>query len=559
MFIHYLILSRALGVVLLGVVLISFASCSREISFVSPDAKFSDITIVEPWYERSSLTFNPEIPLHTGDILSITTTNTSDSITSTQSNVIVLLQDDTEIARFAWKPLPADRPITRTMVFESPNELQTAVDSAKVYTAETSEIEIQNLGVNNSPAYSYIRTDQAIQIPNDWVIISSEDGTKQTEQIVFSTPLDGPASLLIRTGIELGSVSAALYLTDRQEEPYTKRYTLSDSYENALYALTIPNTATITSLTLEGITNNGDSRAQNPASPNIITELTVSSSEIFPAPIDTDIGHMLENPPDQWRNSTAELYSWSNYPSILVLVSQTLGIQSRYFKRLAFFAEKRDFRGTILSDSELVGRHGWNAHNYHSSDLARFFSLVEEEILTEEEKSLRDILIYNKIIIPDVSGFIAGSESSGILGISWDLGEYLRLLLLTHEALHGLYYAEPSFQTKVEDIWERLTPEMQTFFQFMFSAYSYDGSHIPLVQNEMQAYLLQQPIGNFDSAMRRVENNLKRFRPANASYIEDFFENHIEILRSLAVELDSFLKEQFGLSSGDLSRVTYTP
>ena len=103
---------------------------------------------------------------------------------------------------------------------------------------------------------------------------------------------------------------------------------------------------------------------------------TVNSAEH--APIPSDLGLVGSYyPRSAWRQSDYELFAWNLYPSILIFDMRSYEVQSRFFKRLAFFVEKRGFRGEMLSDAELAARHGWNAHNYRPEDLAGFYNVAD--------------------------------------------------------------------------------------------------------------------------------------------------------------------------------------
>ena len=136
---------------------------------------------------------------------------------------------------------------------------------------------------------------------------------------------------------------------------------------------------------------------------------------------------------------------------LLIFDTADYATQSRLFRRLAFFVEKRGFRGRLLTDEDLAGRRGYNAHDYAAPDLARFFTLAQHEgvVLNEAELLLRDVAVMHGIVQPDPGGgWRAGAGA--ILSISQASSPLLRDLLLRHEALHGLYFTHARYR---ESVW----------------------------------------------------------------------------------------------------------
>ena len=211
-----------------------------------------------------------------------------------------------------------------------------------------------------------------------------------------------------------------------------------------------------------------------------------------------DPGTILRLRQEFWRRPEFELYAWNGVPGataapILVFDTADYAIQSRMFRRLAFFVEKRGFRGRLLSDRELGGRRGYNAHDYAAADLARFFSLAQESglTLTAEELSLRAVAQTHGIIAPNPDGgWRAGAGA--ILSISRSSGTALRRLLLRHELMHGIYFTEPEYRAAVWALWQELTADEQMFWRLLLAAINYDVDYPDLVVNEFQGYLLQQ-------------------------------------------------------------------
>jgi hypothetical protein len=107
-----------------------------------------------------------------------------------------------------------------------------------------------------------------------------------------------------------------------------------------------------------------------------------------------------------------KLYRWDLLPDTLVFDFADYAVQDRYFKRLAFFAEKAGFRGRLADDAEIASLHAWNAHDYPSWTLARFYNLAADTAfrLNTSELALLDLLLAYGIVKKDTSGKIAAWE-----------------------------------------------------------------------------------------------------------------------------------------------------
>ena len=81
-----------------------------------------------------------------------------------------------------------------------------------------------------------------------------------------------------------------------------------------------------------------------------------------PAAVPADLGTILRLDRTHWRRNDFELYEWSvpggAEAPVLVFDTADYATQARLFRRLAFFVEKRGFRGQLLGDDELAGRRG---------------------------------------------------------------------------------------------------------------------------------------------------------------------------------------------------------
>jgi len=219
-------------------------------------------------------------------------------------------------------------------------------------------------------------------------------------------------------------------------------------------------------------------------------------------PLPADPGTVLAYNQEEWRDPDFELFSWDLYPHILVMDTADYLVQDRFFKRLAFYVEKKGFRGNIFTLAELAGKHGYNAHDYRAEDLARFFNEAEGFSLTREEERLKNILTENGIIIKKNSGYIPGM--GGIISISRDSSRVLRRHLFTHEIFHGVFFSRAGYREGCFAAWQELSPEEQEYWLLFLDWAGYDIADHYLVVNEFQAYLMQQPRRGVNYYFREV-------------------------------------------------------
>jgi hypothetical protein len=208
------------------------------------------------------------------------------------------------------------------------------------------------------------------------------------------------------------------------------------------------------------------------------------------APIPADPGLILVWSRAAWRDGEAELFAWSRLPGVLILDTATYEVQERFFRRLAFFVEKPGIAGTIPSLASVEGRRSWNAHDYRTEDLARFFSLAAGGPLTTEESRLREMLLANGIIRASGSSYEPGSGA--VLSISRESSTSLRELLITHEAFHGVFFTLPAFREACRAAWDALGSDERAVWLAFLDLKGYNTADPYLVVNEFQAYLFQQ-------------------------------------------------------------------
>jgi hypothetical protein len=211
-------------------------------------------------------------------------------------------------------------------------------------------------------------------------------------------------------------------------------------------------------------------------------------------PVIADTGFILKYPQDKWRNKDFEIFFWESFPNILIFDTASYESQDKFFKRIAFFAEKKGFKGRLARDEEIADLHGWNAHDYNAETLARFFDIAKKSSfpLLDEEHALREILIETNIIKNNAGGFSAGSGA--VISISRESPEYLRNTFMTHEAFHGIFFIDADFREFCKQRWDNLDRTAKRFITSYFDFQQYDINDSYLVLNEFMAHCLQQGV-----------------------------------------------------------------
>jgi hypothetical protein len=270
--------------------------------------------------------------------------------------------------------------------------------------------------------------------------------------------------------------------------------------------------------------------------------ITAASFDIPTSPITASLEQVLDTHPAAWRNATLELYRWDLFPDILIFDTSKFAIQDRMFTRLAYFLEKRGWRGKMLGNARLAGRHGWNAHDYGPAGLAVFFSAAAKNNfpLNQEELAIRQ-LVLSQGIITSARGLFAPGVG-GVLSISRSSSSIERRLLLAHESFHGIFFASTAYRDFCLRLWDSLPESEKSFYTIFLDSLGYDTSDPTLVVNEFQAYLMQQPLQYATSYFERFKlRQAETGAPANVDTSQ---------LLQDARTLDEFLQSRFGINAG---------
>ena len=250
------------------------------------------------------------------------------------------------------------------------------------------------------------------------------------------------------------------------------------------------------------------------------------------------------------------IYRWDVLPRTLVLDFADYDTQDRYLKRLAFFAEKPGFRGRLAADDEIAGLHGWNAHDYPTFTLARFYALAADTgfRLNAEEERFRALLLEHGILRLGDDGRPEEGEGA-VISIARESSDELRRRFIDHEASHALFFQDPEYRALATRLWNGLGPEARFFWKTHLAWRSYDVRDEYLCANELQAYLTQQSLRAAPSYFMAITSRLAAAYPDRAERLTSEEAVVLASIRACGEELDAYLRRAWGLSAGRFGRV----
>jgi hypothetical protein len=244
-------------------------------------------------------------------------------------------------------------------------------------------------------------------------------------------------------------------------------------------------------------------------------------------------------------------YRWDLLPDVIVFDFRDYSVQDAYLKRLAFYVEKKGFAGRLAPDSEIASLHGWNAHDYKTEDLARFFSLAARSgfPLNDRELKLRDFLVAHGLLAKRGGDYAA--RHGAIISITRESPAYLRHTFLTHESSHALYFTDAAYRDYCVALWSSMTREEKWYWFLYFGWMNYDVSSADLMANEMQAYLVQQPPKSAGEYFRttlpeRVMEHHPELKEPYAAYLARFGDEFERKARMI----DAWLRDKYGFGAG---------
>ncbi|PKL06214.1 MAG: hypothetical protein CVV53_05450 [Spirochaetae bacterium HGW-Spirochaetae-9] len=244
-------------------------------------------------------------------------------------------------------------------------------------------------------------------------------------------------------------------------------------------------------------------------------------------------------------------YRWDLLPEVIIFDFRDYGVQDDYLKRLAFFVEKKGFAGRLAKDVEIASLHGWNAHDYKTEDLARFFSTAAKTDfpLNEREIRLRDFLVDKGLLLQ--KGIEYGSGKGAIISISQESPGYLRHTFLTHESSHAIFFTDSKYRDFCIALWNGMPREEKWFWILYFGWMNYDTKSSYLMAAELQAYLIQQPPKKVEEYFTdTLPERLLEKHPELEEPIAEYMGEYGAEFEKKARMLDAWLRSNYGFGAG---------
>ena len=275
-------------------------------------------------------------------------------------------------------------------------------------------------------------------------------------------------------------------------------------------------------------------------------------------PVRTDPGLILNYNKSAWRTLDYEIFEWDRFERILFFDTRNYNIQDNFFKRMAYFVEKEGYKGTLLTDEQLQGKHGYNAHDYSAASMANFFNkaLQENFTLNKEEEILKKILLENDLIEFDGTVFIP--NEGGIVSISQESAPYLRSTFLAHEGWHTLFFKDEEFRNFTSAVYYTMD---QTSIQFLKDYFKsqpglgYDQNDDYLMHNEFMAYIMQQNIKEVSKYFVHLANrgSVIKYTPKLAAYVR---KTEGKTFEDAALALNDFVFDKYQIIGGNITLIS---
>ena len=275
-------------------------------------------------------------------------------------------------------------------------------------------------------------------------------------------------------------------------------------------------------------------------------------------PVRTDPGLILNYNKSAWRTLDYEIFEWDRFERILFFDTRNYNIQDNFFKRMAYFVEKEGYKGTLLTDEQLQGKHGYNAHDYSAVSMANFFNkaLQENFTLNKEEEILKKILLENDLIEFDGTVFIP--NEGGIVSISQESAPYLRSTFLAHEGWHTLFFKDEEFRNFTSAVYYTMD---QTSIQFLKDYFKsqpglgYDQNDDYLMHNEFMAYIMQQNISEVSKYFVHLANrgSVIKYTPKLAAYVRN---TEGKTFEDAALALNDFVFDKYQIIGGNITLIS---
>ena len=275
-------------------------------------------------------------------------------------------------------------------------------------------------------------------------------------------------------------------------------------------------------------------------------------------PVRTDPGLILNYNKSAWRTLDYEIFEWDRFERILFFDTRNYDIQDNFFRRMAYFVEKEGYKGTLLTDEQLKGKHGYNAHDYSAVSMANFFNkaLQEDFPLNKQEELLKKILLENELIEFDGTVFIP--NEGGIVSISQESAPYLRSTFLAHEGWHTLFFKDEEFRNFTSAVYYTMD---QTSIQFLKDYFKsqpglgYDQNDDYLMHNEFMAYIMQQNIKEVSKYFVHLANrgSVIKYTPELAAYVR---KTEGKTFEDAARALNDFVFDKYQIIGGNITLIS---
>lgn len=306
------------------------------------------------------------------------------------------------------------------------------------------------------------------------------------------------------------------------------------------------------------------SRAEITQNPDEITSFILRATNNQPdskgqvlIPIKTDPGLILNYNKSAWRSLDYEIFEWDRFERILFFDTRNYDVQDNFFRRMAYFVEKAGYKGTLLTNEQLEGKHGYNAHDYSAISMANFFNkaLQENFTLNPEEELLKKILLENDLMEFDGNVFIP--HEGGIVSISQESAPYLRATFLAHEGWHTLFFKDEEFRNFTSAVYYTMDQTSVQFLKDYFTSQpglGYDQADDYLMHNEFMAYLMQQKISEVAKYFVHVANrgSVIKYTPNLAAYVR---RTEGKAFEDAALALNDFVFDKYQIIGGNIALI----
>ncbi|WP_025375534.1 hypothetical protein [Borrelia parkeri] len=261
-------------------------------------------------------------------------------------------------------------------------------------------------------------------------------------------------------------------------------------------------------------------------------------------PINSDLKFIFNYKKENYRRDSFELFKLIAEPDIYVLKFKNLNDQSLMLKRIAFFIEKKGFRGMLLSNNELKNKVGWKGHNYRLKDIITFFNVAQKSNikLNKKEIILKNLIIINKLAHIENNTIKIKDKSRNIAFATYAEDETMsktaQMTIFMHEILHMYFFTDNNFNKAIFNFWNKnvSSKDKKAWIKFLDNK-GYDVKSQYLIINEFFTYTTQ--ISKKDIAKYLT----------NSKYFSKFGLKRYE---KWAIKLEELLWKSKGLIAGEL-------